>query len=78
MHCFMKSLAFFHIQGEELLKLIGATCYIECSSKTQQVCLFLEILYCFDIDSVHFIVSLPTDVLSKFLLEINNLVLIQL
>ncbi|KAK2449961.1 RAC [Trifolium repens] len=23
-------------QGEELLKLIGATCYIECSSKTQQ------------------------------------------
>ena len=25
-------------QGEELRKLIGATYYIECSSKTQQVC----------------------------------------
>jgi hypothetical protein len=78
MHCFMKSLTFVRIQGEELRKHIGATCYIECSSKTQHVCLFLEILYCFDVESVHFIISLPIDVLSKFLLEINNSVLIQL
>ncbi|KAG6502224.1 hypothetical protein ZIOFF_042113 [Zingiber officinale] len=29
-------------QGEELLKQIGAAAYIECSSKTQQVCFFLK------------------------------------
>lgn len=27
-------------KGEELRKLIGAPAYIECSSKTQQVCMF--------------------------------------
>jgi len=36
---FIESVGFY--QGEELRKLAGATYYIECSSKTQQVCMFL-------------------------------------
>jgi hypothetical protein len=34
------------VQGEELKRVIGAASYIECSSKTQQVCL-MPILQCF-------------------------------
>lgn len=34
------------VQGEELKRVIGAASYIECSSKTQQVCL-RPILQCF-------------------------------
>ncbi|KAL2321872.1 hypothetical protein Fmac_026251 [Flemingia macrophylla] len=34
--CSLKLLCFVHKQGEELRKLVGATYYIECSSKTQQ------------------------------------------
>jgi len=36
---FVETAGFY--QGEELRKLVGATYYIECSSKTQQVCLNL-------------------------------------
>jgi hypothetical protein len=31
---------YYLLKGEELRKLIGAPVYIECSSKTQQVCNF--------------------------------------
>lgn len=36
------------VKGEELRKLIGAPVYIECSSKTQKVHIFLQILKTFE------------------------------
>ena len=40
-------LSFHILQGEELRKLIGAPAYIECSSKTQQVCHFISTPFSF-------------------------------
>lgn len=39
--CLFNLVSFFYLKGEELRKLIGAPAYIECSSKTQQVYIFL-------------------------------------
>lgn len=38
--CWIAYDSYYMVQGEELRKLIGAPAYIECSSKTQQVCHF--------------------------------------
>ena len=43
---FDKHIPVCHTQGEELRKLIGATYYIECSSKTQQVTFTLNHIHC--------------------------------
>lgn len=37
----------FSLKGEELRKLIGAPAYIECSSKTQQVCILCSFFYAY-------------------------------
>lgn len=43
-----------NFQGEELRKLIGAPSYIECSSKTQEVCTILNSLFLVDITCMIF------------------------